>query len=94
MVLVGVIVQQLIPKADRNGRALTLEIMRAIPAIRNMIRENSLHQIYSVIQMGRKYEMKTMNQSLTYLCEQKIITVEEALKRSTDIAELLSLVKK
>lgn len=94
MVLIGVIVQQLIPKTDRNGRVLALEIMKTIPAIRNMIRENNLHQIYSVIQMGRKYEMSTMNQSLSYLCEQKVITVEEATKRSNDIAEFLSLVKR
>lgn len=94
MVLVGVIVQQLIPRKDQKGRVLAVEVMNVIPAIQNLIRENALHQIYSLIQMGRKYEMCTMNQSLAALYDKGIITWEDAYNRSTNPQELMSLVKK
>lgn len=94
MVLVGVIVQQLIPRKDQKGRVLSIEVMNVIPAIQNLIRENNLHQIYSLIQMGRKYEMCTMNQSLAELYNQDVITWEEAYSRSTNPQELVSLVKR
>ncbi|MFH1853989.1 MAG: type IV pilus twitching motility protein PilT [Candidatus Omnitrophota bacterium] len=94
MVLVGVIVQQLIPKKDQKGRVLAVELMNVIPAIQNLIRENGLHQIYSLIQMGRKYEMCTMNQSLAELYNKNTITWEEAYSRSTNPQELVSLTKK
>ena len=94
MVLEGVIVQQLIPKKDQKGRVLAVEIMNVIPAIQNLIRENNLHQIYSLIQMGKKYDMCTMNQSLADLCDRGLITKEDALSRSTNPQELGSLIKK
>ena len=94
MVLVGVIVQQLIPRKDQKGRVLAVEVMNVIPAIQNLIRENALHQIYSLIQMGKKYEMCTMNHSLATLFDKGIISWEEAHNRSTNPQELISLVKK
>lgn len=94
MVLVGVIVQQLIPRKDHKGRVLAVEVMNVIPAIQNLIRENSLHQIYSLIQMGRKHEMCTMNQSLADLYDAGMITWEEACLRSANPQELASLVKR
>lgn len=94
MVLVGVIVQQLIPRKDQKGRVLAVEVMNVIPAIQNLMRENSIHQIYSLIQMGKKYEMCTMNQSLALLFDKGIISWEEAHNRSTNPQELISLVKK
>lgn len=94
MVLVGVIVQQLIPRKDNKGRVLAVEVMNVIPAIQNLIRENNLHQIYSLIQMGRKYEMCTMNQSLAELYNKDVITWEEAFSRSTNPQELISLVRR
>lgn len=92
-VLVGVLVQQLIPREDGKGRVLAVEIMNVIPAIQNHIRENSLHQIYSLIQMGKKYGMCTMNQSLAELYNKGVITWEDAYSRSSNTQELISLVK-
>lgn len=93
MVLVAVIVQQLIPRKDREGRVLSIEIMKAIPSICNLIRENKLHQIYPIIQTGRKHGMITMNQYLCKLCQADIISVEQATKYSNDVPEFLSLLK-
>ena len=94
MVLVGVIVQQLIPRKDQKGRVLAAEVMNVIPAIQSLIRENNLHQIYSLLQMGRKYEMCTMNQSLAELYNRDIVTWEEVYSRSSNSQELVSLVKR
>jgi twitching motility protein PilT len=93
MVLVGIVVQQLIPRKDGNGRVLAVEVMTVIPAIQNLIRENNLHQIYSLIQMGKKYDMCTMNQSLAELYNKDLITWEEAYSRSTNPQELISITK-
>ncbi len=86
--LLGVIVQQLIPKRDATGRVLAFELMKATPAIKNMIRENALHQIYSTIQMGKSDNMSTMNQSLSELYRKNLISRDEALKRSPNPEEL------
>ncbi|MBU0759984.1 MAG: type IV pilus twitching motility protein PilT [Candidatus Omnitrophica bacterium] len=94
MVLVGVMVQQLIPRKDQKGRVLAAEVMNVIPAIQSLIRENNLHQIYSLLQMGRKYEMCTMNQSLAELYNRDIVTWEEVYSRSSNPQELVSLVKR
>ena len=88
-VLEGVISQLLIPKADGRGRVLALEIMVPNAAIRNLIREDKIHQIYSQMQVGQsKFGMQTMNQSLMSLCARKQITLEEAFGRSPDPDEL------
>ena len=92
LVLLGVIVQQLIPTRDGKRRVLAYELMKATPAVKNMIRENALHQIYSVIQMGKSEGMKTMNQSLIELYRKGLISREEALKRSPDPEELRRIV--
>jgi twitching motility protein PilT len=91
LVLIGVVVQHLIPRADRKGRALAVEIMKVTPAISNLIRENNLHQVYSVIQTGKKDGMTTMNMSLVDLVKQGAITAEEARRRSSEPKELMSL---
>ncbi len=88
-VLEGVVCQQLIPKASGKGRVIALEIMVATAGVRNLIREDKVHMIYSTIQLNRtKSNMQTMNQSLADLCLKKIISVDEALSRSSDILEL------
>ncbi|MBI5560319.1 MAG: type IV pilus twitching motility protein PilT, partial [Deltaproteobacteria bacterium] len=88
-VLEGVLSQLLIPKADGQGRALALEIMVPNAAIRNLIREDKLHQIYSQMQVGQaKFGMQTMNQSLLSLYGRRLITLEEAFGRSQDPDEL------
>lgn len=84
-VLEGVLSQTLIPRADGKGRALALEVMVPNAAIRNLIREDKIHQIYSQMQVGQeKFGMLTMNQCLFSLYTKRIITLEDALGRSTD----------
>ena len=91
LVLEGVLAQQLIPTLDGQGRVMALEIMVATPAIRNLIREEKIHQIYSSMQAGQKFGMQTMNQSLLSLVQQRRISREEAVNRTMDPGELLQL---
>jgi twitching motility protein PilT len=84
-VLEGVLSQTLIPKLSGSGRALALEVMVPNPAIRNLIREDKVHQIYSQMQVGQeKFGMQTMNQCLMNLVQRRIISVEDALGRSPE----------
>ena len=94
LVLIGVIVQKLIPNANDEGRSLAMEIMSVIPGIQNLVRENQIHQIYSLIQTGRKFGMQTMNQSLCDLVARGKITYEEALKHTLDEEELTTLIRR
>jgi twitching motility protein PilT len=88
-VLQGVITQALVPNADGPGRSLALEIMVPNVAIRNLIREDKVHQIYSAMQSGQAQSgMQTMNQSLFNLHARRIITRDDALARSTERDEL------
>jgi twitching motility protein PilT len=92
-VLEGVLSQSLIPKMNSGGRALALEIMVPNAAIRNLIREDKVHQIYSQMQVGQeKFGMQTMNQSLLSLYLKKMISLEEALGRSLDPEELKQMI--
>jgi twitching motility protein PilT len=91
-VLQGVLSQQLMPKASGRGRVLCVEVMVPNPAIRNLIREDKVHQIYSQMQVGQtKFGMQTMNQSLHMLFSKKLITLDEALGRSADVDELRNM---
>jgi twitching motility protein PilT len=88
-VLEGVMSQSLLPRATDHGRVLALEVMVPNPAIRNLIREDKVHQIYSQMQVGQeKFGMQTMNQSLFSLLNKRLITVDQALGRSSDPDEL------
>lgn len=88
-VLEGVLSQLLIPRADGKGRVVALEIMIPNAAIRNLIREDKIHQIYSQMQVGQsKFGMQTMNQCLLNLYSRRLITVEEAIGRSSEPDEL------
>jgi twitching motility protein PilT len=89
-VLQAVISQQLIPKIG-GGRVLALEIMVCTPAIRALIRDDKIHQIYSLMQAGQKYGMRTMNQSLAELYLKHKITLGEAVGRSSNSQELNEL---
>ncbi len=91
LVLEGVFCQQLIPTSDGRGRAMAMEIMVVTPAIRNLIREEKIHQIYSAMQAGQKFGMQTMNQSLVTLIQRRKISREDALNRTTNPEELLQL---
>ncbi len=88
-VLEGVISQQLIPKMAGNGRIIALEIMVPNVAIRNLIREDKVHQIYSQMQVGQnKFGMLTLNQSLLSLVQKRVISVDEAIGRTSELDEL------
>lgn len=93
-VLEGVIVQQLVPRADGMGRAIAMEIMIPNPAIRSLIRAEKLEQIPSMIEIGKGEGMMTMNQSLYRLMRRGVITTEMAFKRSSDPEGLQHLVEK
>jgi len=88
-VLEAVISQQLLPRADGKGRVLASELMITTPAIRNLIREDKIHQIYSQMQVGQtKHGMQTMNQALFTLFTRKQISLDDALGWSSDPEEL------
>jgi len=93
LVLEGVFCQQLIPTSDGRGRVMAMEIMVVTPAIRNLIREEKIHQIYSAMQAGQKFGMQTMNQSLLNLILRGKISRDDALNRTTDPQELLRLLE-
>lgn len=93
-ILVGILSQQLIPRIEGTGRILCCEVMVATPAVRTMIREKKVHQIYSIVQTGLKEGMKTMNQAIYDLYIQKHISYEEAFSRSTNTDELIRLFKR
>jgi twitching motility protein PilT len=93
-VLVGVLSQQLIPRAQGSGRVLATEALITTPAIRSMIRDSKIHQVYSVMQTSKKEGMKTMNQALYELYHRKLITYEEAFDRTSDPEDLARLFKK
>jgi len=91
-VLEGVITQTLVPRAGGRGRVLACEVMIPNPAIRNLIREDKLHQIYSQMQMGQsKFGMQTLNQHLAMLVQRRMIRVEDAIARSSDVDELRNI---
>jgi len=82
-VLEGVLAQQLIPKVGGKGRAMAMEIMIPNAAIRNLIREDKIQQVYSQMQVGQaKHGMQTMNQALLSLVERHFISLEDAIDRS------------
>ncbi len=91
-VLIGVVSQQLIERKDQEGRALALEIMITNPAIRNLIRENKVFQINSVMQTSNKYGMSTMDANLVSLYKQGIISYDDCTSHSTDIDNVLRLI--
>lgn len=94
LTLSAVFCQQLVPRSTGKGRALCLESMTATPAIRNLIRENKVHQIYSVIQTSGQMGMKTMNASLCDLYRAGQITYEDAMTYSQDQEELKKLMQR
>jgi len=88
-VLEGIVSQQLIPRATGPGRVMAMEILVPTPAIRNLIREDKLHQVYGQMQIGQsKHGMQTLNQSLHSLLQRRLVNLEDALARSPDPDEL------
>jgi len=89
--LQGICTQQLLPVADGQGRAVCTEVMVATPAIRNLIREGKVHQIYSMLQAGGKYGMVTMDMSLAQLVRTGRISREDAAERCANEEDLRRL---
>lgn len=95
LVLEGIMCQTLLPKASGQGRVMAMEILIPNAAVRNLIREDKVHQIYSMMQTGQdKYGMQTFNQSLATLYFQKQVTLEQALQRSSNPDELQDLINR
>src|SRR5438309_2215741 len=93
LVLEGVLFQSLLSKIDGKGRAMCMEILVPTPAIRNLIREDKIHQIYSSMQSGQeKFGMQTFNQALATAYLQKQISLEVALARSSQPEELQEMI--
>ena len=92
LVLEGIVSQTLLPKATGGGRVVAMEILVPTPAIRNLIRDDKVHQIYSSMQAGQeKLGMQTMNQSLATLVQRRLITRDEALSASSLRDELTEM---
>ncbi len=89
--LQGVISQVLVPRADVRGRVLATEVMVSTPGIRNLIRENDIAQIPSLLQMGAQHGMNTMDKSLKMLYKKGIITKSTAISKVKSISEFESL---
>src|SRR5687767_12725875 len=95
LVLEGIMCQTLLPKATGDGRVMALEILIPNSAIRNLIREDKIHQVYSMMQTGQdKFGMQTFNQALATLVHKRQITVEVAMQRSSNADELKELIER
>lgn len=95
MALEAVVTQTLLPRADGKGRVLAMELLIPNTAIRNLIRENKIHQIYASMQMGQeKYGMQTFNQSLANLYFKGAITLETAMNITSKQEELTDIIQR
>jgi len=95
LVLEGILCQSLLPKVDGRGRVMCMEILIPNPAVRNLIREDKIHQIYSTMQSGQdKFGMQTFNQALYQAYTQKSISLETALQRSNNADELQDMINR
>jgi twitching motility protein PilT len=95
LVLEGIICQALLPKGGGKGRAMAMEILIPSSAIRNLIREDKVHQIYGMMQAGQaKHGMQTFNQALAALYFKRMITLETALARSSYPDELQEMINR
>jgi twitching motility protein PilT len=95
MVLEGIVCQGLMPKSNGEGRVVAMEILVPTPGIRNLIREDKIHQIYSAMQTGQeKLGMQTMNQSLATLYFRRQITLETAISSSSMREELQEMINR
>ena len=93
LTLEGILCQSLLPRADGHGRALAMEILIPNAAIRNLIREDKVHQIYSMMQTGQDiHGMQTFNQSLATLFHKRLISRDTAFQSSSNVNELRDLI--
>jgi twitching motility protein PilT len=95
LVIEGIVCQALLPRADGKGRVVSLEILVPTAGIRNLIREDKVHQIYSAMQTGQeKLGMQTMNQSLATLYFKRQITLDTAMTASSNRDELQEMINR
>ena len=87
----GIVSQQLVPRADGNGRALAIEILMNTPAVGNVIREGKTFMLPGIIQTGKKLGMKLMDDSLIELFQAGIISAEEAVYRAEQKADMMKI---
>jgi twitching motility protein PilT len=92
--LQGVVTQTLLPRADGTGRVCALEILFMDDAIRNLIRQGKIEQVYSFMQTGARRGMQTMEQSLAELIEKRVVNVSDALSRTTRPEALISALER
>ncbi|MGD0566433.1 MAG: type IV pilus twitching motility protein PilT [Candidatus Goldiibacteriota bacterium] len=92
-VLQAVVSQQLLPKAFSTGRVVACEVLLSNPAVKNLIREEKVHQIYSTMQTGTEYGMRTMNQSLAELYQKQQVSYNEIFARTTDPKDLQRIIQ-
>ncbi|HUF25337.1 MAG TPA: type IV pilus twitching motility protein PilT [Gemmatimonadaceae bacterium] len=91
-VLEGIITQTLLPKAKGRGRAMAAEILVVTPAVRALIRDDKVHQIYSTMQAGKKYGMQTLNDALYQLYMSREVSEDECLRVTGDPTEFLRMI--
>jgi twitching motility protein PilT len=91
-VLEGIVTQTLLPKAKGKGRAMAAEILVVTPAVRALIRDDKIHQIYSTMQSGKKFGMQTMNDSLYNLYMSREVALDDCLRASHDQNEFLRMI--
>jgi twitching motility protein PilT len=91
-VLEGVVTQTLLPKAKGRGRAMAAEILVVTPAVRALIRDDKIHQIYSTMQSGKKFGMQTMNDALYGLYMSREVSLDDCLRASHDQNEFLRMI--
>src|SRR5438132_3333699 len=95
LVLEGILCQSLLPKVGGQGRCMAMEILVPNAAVRNLVREDKIHQVYSAMQSGQdRFGMQTFNQSLATLYFQKQITLELAMQRSSMADELQEMINR
>jgi twitching motility protein PilT len=93
-VLEGIVTQTLLPKLSGRGRAMAAEILVVTPAIRALIRDDKVHQIYSLMQSGKKFGMQTLNDSLYQLYVSRQVSADECVRASSDPNEFLRMIGK
>ncbi|HVD60718.1 MAG TPA: type IV pili twitching motility protein PilT, partial [Gemmatimonadaceae bacterium] len=93
-VLEGIVTQTLVQKASGHGRAMAAEILVVTPAIRALIRDDKVHQIYSLMQAGKKFGNQTLNDALYALYMNREITADEALRVTSAPDEFLRMIGK
>jgi twitching motility protein PilT len=93
-VLEGIVTQTLLPKASGKGRVMAAEILVVTPAIRALIRDDKVHQIYSLMQSGKKFGMQTLNDALYALYMNREVTADECLRVTSDPNEFMRMIGK